>query len=129
MRIRESKAKRDSLAYRRWKEVYGNIFWIEWRRSVDEPRAIFAGVTQSEGLVALRRANERAAREAELPPEGRNFQPHVTLARLRSARAGAAYLERQGRIEAELSGIANNILSFGLDERDQQSTHIHTFVR
>jgi len=69
----------------------------------NKPRAIFAGFAPSEGLAALRRANERAAREAGLPPEGRNFQPHVTLARLRGARADsvAAYLERQGRIEAE----------------------------
>ena len=65
-----------------------------------KPRAIFAGIAPSEGLEALRRANERAAREAGLPPEGRNFKPHVTLARLRGARADAvaAYLERQGGI-------------------------------
>ena len=69
----------------------------------NKPRAIFAGFAPSEGLAALRRANERAARKAGLPPEGRNFQPHVTLARLRGSRADAvaAYLERQGRIEAE----------------------------
>ncbi len=64
------------------------------------PRAIFAGIAPSEGLEALRRANERAAREAGLPPEGRNYKPHVTIARLRGARADAvaAYLERQGGI-------------------------------
>ena len=68
-----------------------------------KPRAIFAGIAPSEGLDALRRANERAAREAGLPPEGRNFKPHVTLARLRGARpdAVALYLERQGGIVAE----------------------------
>ena len=45
----------------------------------------------------------RDVREAGLPPEGRNFKPHVTLARLRGARADAvaAYLERQGGIAAE----------------------------
>jgi len=65
-----------------------------------KPRAIFAGIAPSEGLEALRRANERAARVAGLPPEGRNYKPHVTLARLRGARADAvaAYLERQGGI-------------------------------
>ena len=63
-----------------------------------KPRAIFASFAPSEGLEVLRRANERAAREAGLPPEGRNFKPHVTLARLKGARADAvaAYLERQG---------------------------------
>src|SRR6187399_3589304 len=35
----------------------------------NKPRAIFAGFALSEGLAALRRANERAAREAGLPPE------------------------------------------------------------
>ena len=65
-----------------------------------KPRAIFAGIAPSEGINALRRANERAAREAGLPAEGRNYKPHVTLARLRGARADAVatYLERQGGI-------------------------------
>lgn len=65
-----------------------------------KPRAIFAGIAPSEELEALRRANERAAREAGLPPEGRNYKPHVTLARLRGARADAvaAYLEHQGGV-------------------------------
>ena len=62
-----------------------------------KPRAIFAGIGRSQGLDALQRANERAAREAGLPPEGRNYKPHVTLARLKGARAElvAAYLQRQ----------------------------------
>ena len=65
-----------------------------------KPRAIFAGISPSQGLEALQRANERAAREAGLPPEGRNYKPHVTLARLKGARAEAvaAYLQRQGDI-------------------------------
>jgi 2'-5' RNA ligase len=69
----------------------------------NKPRAIFADLAPSESLDSLRRANERAAREAGLPPEGRNFKPHVTLARLRGARADAvaAYLERQGGVVAE----------------------------
>jgi 2'-5' RNA ligase len=68
-----------------------------------KPRAIFANVAPSPALEALHRANERAAREAGLPPEGRNFKPHVTLARLRGARADAvaAYLERQGVVLAQ----------------------------
>jgi 2'-5' RNA ligase len=55
------------------------------------------------GLTLFAEANERAARAAGLPPEGRNFQPHVTLARLRNARAGAVacYLEHQGGIAVE----------------------------
>ena len=69
----------------------------------NKPRAIFADLEPSPALEALQRAHERAAREAGLPPEGRNFKPHVTLARLRGARADAvaAYLERQGGVIAE----------------------------
>jgi 2'-5' RNA ligase len=78
----------------------------------NKPRAIFAGIAPSEGLNALRRANERAAREAGLPAEGRNFMPHVTLARLRNARADAvaAYLEHQGGIYAEPFTVSRFVL-------------------
>jgi 2'-5' RNA ligase len=79
----------------------------------NKPRAIFVSVAPSEGLAVLRRANERAARDAGLPAEGRNFVPHVTLARLRNARADAvaAYLEQQGGIYADLF-IVNRFVLF-----------------
>ncbi len=77
-----------------------------------KPRAIFAGVAHSETLEALQRATERAAREAGLPPEGRNFKPHVTLARLRGARpdAVATYLEHQGGVAAEPFTVSRFVL-------------------
>jgi len=77
-----------------------------------KPRAIFAGIAPSEGLGALQRANERAARKAGLPPEGRNFKPHVTLARLKGARAHAvaAYLERQGGMGPEPFAVSRFVL-------------------
>ena len=77
-----------------------------------KPRAIFAGIGRSQGLDALRRANERAAREAGLPPEGRNYKPHVTLARLKGARAEAvaAYLQRQGDIGPEPFTVSRFVL-------------------
>jgi 2'-5' RNA ligase len=63
-----------------------------------KPRAIWAGVAPSSPLGSLQRATDRAAREAGLPPEPRNYMPHVTLARLRGSRAEAVagYLERNG---------------------------------
>ena len=63
-----------------------------------KPRSIWARVAPSEPLAALQRAHEWAARKAGLPPEPRNFMPHVTVARLRGTRAEAvaSYLERQG---------------------------------
>lgn len=68
-----------------------------------KPRAIFAKLAPSDALEALRRAHDRAAREAGIPPEGRNYMPHVTLARLRGTRADdvARYLESQGFIQTE----------------------------
>jgi RNA 2',3'-cyclic 3'-phosphodiesterase len=48
-----------------------------------EPRVIYAGVDGGERLDLLQRATDRAARSAGLAPEGRNWHPHVTLARLR----------------------------------------------
>ena len=63
-----------------------------------DPRVLWAGVEASEGLSALHRANDRAARAAGLAPEERGFRPHVTLARLRRARqhAVARFLAQYG---------------------------------
>jgi RNA 2',3'-cyclic 3'-phosphodiesterase len=55
----------------------------------NDPRSIWAGVEAGPKLEALARAAERAARGAGLPPEGRVFKPHVTVARLRHANASA----------------------------------------
>jgi len=78
----------------------------------NKPRAIFADLAPCEALETLQRAHERAAREAGLPPESRNFKPHVTLARLRGARADAvaAYLERQGGAAAEPFAVNRFVL-------------------
>jgi RNA 2',3'-cyclic 3'-phosphodiesterase len=64
----------------------------------NKPRAIWAAVKPSRPLELLKKANERAARLAGLPPETRNFVPHITLARLRnvSPQAVAEYLARHG---------------------------------
>ena len=66
----------------------------------NKPRAMFAGIDPSPELDALQHAHEGAARMAGLPPERRNFKPHVTIARLRGARPGAvaAYLQNSGLI-------------------------------
>jgi RNA 2',3'-cyclic 3'-phosphodiesterase len=68
-----------------------------------KPRQIFANIAASEALDSLQRAHERAARAAGLPPEPRNYKPHVTMARLRgaSSEAVALYLERQGGFFSE----------------------------
>lgn len=65
----------------------------------NDPRTLYASVVAGEGLERLRRANERAARAAGLPPEGRKFTPHVTIARLSNPRieALARFLQHNGR--------------------------------
>ena len=77
-----------------------------------KPRAVFAQLAPSEPLEALRRAHDRAAREAGVPPEGRNYLPHVTLARLRGTRADdvARYLESQGLFQSEPFAIERFVL-------------------
>jgi RNA 2',3'-cyclic 3'-phosphodiesterase len=69
----------------------------------NKPRALWAGVRPSEALLRLQRAHERAARLAGMPPETRNFTPHVTLARLKDTRpqALAEYLSYFGGFMAE----------------------------
>ncbi len=64
----------------------------------NKPRAIWAGVKPSPALELLQKAHERAARLAGLPPETRNFVPHITLARLRNVSPfhAAEYLARYG---------------------------------
>lgn len=64
----------------------------------NEPRALWAGIDPNPALEQLARDCERAARQAGLPPETRNFKPHVTIARLRNARVDevAKFLEQHG---------------------------------
>lgn len=69
----------------------------------NEPRSLWTGVEQSAPLEALARANDRAARAAGLPPDGRAFRPHVTLARLKYASADevARVLQRIGAFRSK----------------------------
>jgi RNA 2',3'-cyclic 3'-phosphodiesterase len=68
-----------------------------------DPRVLWAGVEAGPELEGLYRANERAVRAAGLPPDPRNFKPHVTLARMRGARhsAVAQFLEQTGDLRLE----------------------------
>lgn len=52
----------------------------------NRPKSLWAGLKAGPELDALAAANERAARNAGLPPEKRNFKAHVTLARLNNTR-------------------------------------------
>ncbi|HSM18936.1 MAG TPA: RNA 2',3'-cyclic phosphodiesterase [Hyphomicrobiales bacterium] len=63
-----------------------------------KPRQVWARVPPVPELMALQSENEQIVQRAGLPAETRKFTPHVTLARLRSAksRSVAAYLESRG---------------------------------
>ncbi len=63
-----------------------------------DPHTLYAGVMPNPLLESLARSNERAAVAAGLPPAGRNFKPHVTLARLNRPNKDvlARYLGRHG---------------------------------
>ncbi|MBS7541133.1 RNA 2',3'-cyclic phosphodiesterase [Ancylobacter lacus] len=63
-----------------------------------KPRAIFAAVKANPALTELQAEQERLMKRVGLPPEGRNFRPHVTLARLRNTppRQVADYLAVRG---------------------------------
>ena len=50
-----------------------------------QPRTLWAGVARSAPLLRLQAKVEAAVTAAGLPPEGRKFTPHVTLARLKTA--------------------------------------------
>jgi 2'-5' RNA ligase len=67
----------------------------------DKPRALYAGVEPSEALNRLQAAQERMLQKAGLPPEGRKFVPHVSLARLRgtSAEELARFMAEAARFE------------------------------
>lgn len=63
-----------------------------------KPRAIYARVAPTPELMALQMETEQTIQRSGLPPEGRKFIPHVTLARLRDVNqlAVADYLSVRG---------------------------------
>lgn len=65
----------------------------------DKPRALYAGVDVNATLLRLQAAQERVLQRLGLPPEGRKFTPHVSLARLRgtSAEEIARFIALAGR--------------------------------
>jgi RNA 2',3'-cyclic 3'-phosphodiesterase len=67
----------------------------------DKPRALYAGVEVNATLIRLQAAQERVLQRLGLPPEGRKFTPHVSLARLRgtSAEEIARFIALSGRFQ------------------------------
>jgi 2'-5' RNA ligase len=67
----------------------------------DKPRALYAGVEVNTTLLHLQAAQERVLQRLGLPPEGRKFTPHISLARLRgtSAEEIARFIALSGRFQ------------------------------
>jgi 2'-5' RNA ligase len=72
-----------------------------------QARALWVGVEKTPELMHLRDKVESAVVRAGLPPEGRKFSPHVTLARLKDATAGriSAFLAANNLFRAEPAPI------------------------
>lgn len=78
-----------------------------------EPVTLWAGVAPHAPLRALHRKIDQALVRAGLPPEGRAYRPHITLARLpRGAGPVGGLIERS----AEVSGPAFEVDEFRLYE-------------
>ena len=78
----------------------------------NKPRSLWAAIKPSPALQLLQKAHERAARLAGLPPETRNFVPHVSLAKLRNVSpfAAAEYLARHGGFFAAPFSVSRFVL-------------------
>jgi 2'-5' RNA ligase len=62
-----------------------------------QPEVLWAGVTPHEPLKALHKKVDQACQRAGLPPEGRAYSPHITLARLkRGSGPVAGFVETSG---------------------------------
>lgn len=110
----------DNVTARNFMQALGEIAGVPFELKLTglgsfggrKPRGIFAELAPCDALETLQRAHERAARAAGLPPEPRNFKPHVTLARLRGSRASAVadYLEQQGGFTSEPFEVSRFVL-------------------
>lgn len=62
-----------------------------------KPHSIWAGVTPAPAMMSLQAEIERICQRLGLAADPRKFKPHVTLARLKTARAGDVVRYLQGR--------------------------------
>lgn len=77
-----------------------------------KPRAVFAAVRATPALMELQAEQERIMQRLGLGAEGRNFKPHVTLARLRdaSSRQVADYLATRGPYRSQTFHVPRFVL-------------------
>lgn len=75
----------DALSMLRPRRFDINLSGVGHFETGDEVRALWVGVERNAELTALRDRIESALVRIGLPPDGRRFTPHITLARLRDA--------------------------------------------
>jgi len=77
-----------------------------------KPHSLFAGVAPSEKLYELQAEQERICQQIGLEATARKFKPHVTIARLRSARTPdiAKYLSGLGGFQSPEFDIGRFVL-------------------
>ena len=99
--LRAAREVADALADIRRAPVRVSFEGVSWF-GADKPRAVVARTKPTAPLIDLQSEHERRLRRIGLPPEPRNFTPHVTLARLRqvSPAAVADYLSARGALVA-----------------------------
>lgn len=57
---------------------------IGWFPNPHHPRVLYTGIAAPEGLAALARSTEQVCAGLGVPPENREFHPHLTLARIKA---------------------------------------------
>ena len=78
----------------------------------NKPRSIWAQIEADDELFSLQRHHEHIARQTGLPPETRNFIPHITLARLKgtSSLDVAKFIENFGDYTSEWFNVESFVL-------------------
>lgn len=82
-----------------------------------KPHSVWAGVSPNPELYALQGEIERICQRIGLPADPRKFMPHVTLARLRSARLDdvVQYLSGRGDFHTQVFKVSRFVLMSSRD--------------
>ena len=99
---------------------------------IRNPRVVWVGLEQERGTAStLHREIELKAAELGFAPEGRPFQPHLTLGRVRSPKGKGALtqmIEKKSHIELD-SFLVDRVILFRSDLRPEGAvyTKLHEF--
>jgi RNA 2',3'-cyclic 3'-phosphodiesterase len=82
-----------------------------------KPHSIWAGVTPTAELMALQAEIERVCQRLRLPADPRKFKPHVTLARIKTARESdvVRYLQGRGDFHTQAFTVTRFVLMSSRD--------------